>query len=90
MGVQERQPEGFAWVPDGGRQANILHGYKDGGLGRLHQEFCAGDQALLPEGRPHYTAQGKDPLEEVSFEAFQKLCFSVFTPWDMQGKYMYS
>jgi len=76
VGVQKRKHEGFASQPDGGRQANILHGHKYGRLGRLYQKLCAGDQALLLTGGPRYAAQGKEPLEEVSFDASQKLKLS--------------
>ena len=78
VGVQKRKPKGFASQPDGRRQANILHGHKYGGLGQLYQKLCAGDQALLPTGGPHYAAQGKEPLEEVRFDASQKLKLFLF------------
>lgn len=78
MGVQERKLEVFASQPDGGRQASILHGHKDGGLGQLYQKLCAGYQALLPTGGPRYVAQGTEPLEEVRFNASQKLKLSLF------------
>ena len=73
VGVQKRKHEGFASQPDGGRQADILHGHKYGGMGRLYQKLCAGDQALLSTGGSRYAAQGKEPLEEVRFDASQKL-----------------
>lgn len=78
VGVQKREPEGFASQPDGERQANILHGHKYGGMGRLYQKLCAGDQALLPTGGPRYAAQGKKPLEEVRCDASHKLELSLF------------
>ena len=47
-------------------------------MGRLYQKLCAGNQALLPKGGPRYAAQGKEPLEEVRFDASQKLGLSLF------------